>query len=251
MDLIFCFYCQDANHIHVTLFRLSNVNPIVPFRWIELQELRSLMKLEQLVYVLWVNTTTAQVSWIFDSSYMTPLPKIGVSDDFANTICLNFGIEFTSFGFRGCVIVCCLVLRLGGSLRRFSIVGLSLLMFLMASWINCLKHVYSLGVVEPPTFLTLKRTGDVLFDWVAPNRDQEASGDGGFMEFNRDAMNHSFVEPFGFHAVYRYLVFQDEVFLRSQDDVELSCSSLLAEEFRLLPEIRLLQGDEQQTIHKQ
>ncbi|KAK4017305.1 hypothetical protein OUZ56_032252 [Daphnia magna] len=29
------------------------------------------------------------------------------------------------------------------------------------------------------------------------------------------------------------------------------CSSLLAEEFRLLPEIRLLQGDEQQTIHKQ
>ncbi|KAK4005985.1 hypothetical protein OUZ56_011115 [Daphnia magna] len=28
-------------------------------------------------------------------------------------------------------------------------------------------------------------------------------------------------------------------------------SSLLAEEFRLLPEIRLLQGDEQQTIHKQ
>ncbi|KAK4009387.1 hypothetical protein OUZ56_018502 [Daphnia magna] len=30
-----------------------------------------------------------------------------------------------------------------------------------------------------------------------------------------------------------------------------ACSSLLAEEFRLLPEIRLLQGDEQQTIHKQ
>ncbi|KAK4027501.1 hypothetical protein OUZ56_016547 [Daphnia magna] len=29
------------------------------------------------------------------------------------------------------------------------------------------------------------------------------------------------------------------------------CSSLLAEEFRLLPEIRLLRGDEQQTIHKQ
>ncbi|KAK4013619.1 hypothetical protein OUZ56_026172 [Daphnia magna] len=28
-------------------------------------------------------------------------------------------------------------------------------------------------------------------------------------------------------------------------------SSLLAEEFRLLPEIRLLQGDEQQTIEKQ
>ncbi|KAK4028257.1 hypothetical protein OUZ56_017537 [Daphnia magna] len=30
-----------------------------------------------------------------------------------------------------------------------------------------------------------------------------------------------------------------------------SCSSLLAEDFRLLPEIRLLQGDGQQTIHKQ
>ncbi|KAK4025184.1 hypothetical protein OUZ56_010684, partial [Daphnia magna] len=30
-----------------------------------------------------------------------------------------------------------------------------------------------------------------------------------------------------------------------------TCSSLLAEEFRLLPEIRLLRGDEQQTIHKQ
>ncbi|KAK4012243.1 hypothetical protein OUZ56_021344 [Daphnia magna] len=30
-----------------------------------------------------------------------------------------------------------------------------------------------------------------------------------------------------------------------------TCSSFLAEEFRLLPEIRLLQGDEQQTIHKQ
>ncbi|KAK4013465.1 hypothetical protein OUZ56_026020 [Daphnia magna] len=29
------------------------------------------------------------------------------------------------------------------------------------------------------------------------------------------------------------------------------CSSLLAEEFRLLPEICLLRGDEQQTIHKQ
>ncbi|KAK4006695.1 hypothetical protein OUZ56_011853 [Daphnia magna] len=32
---------------------------------------------------------------------------------------------------------------------------------------------------------------------------------------------------------------------------DVNCSSLLAEEFRLLPEIRLLQGDEQQTIHKQ
>ncbi|KAK4017246.1 hypothetical protein OUZ56_032193 [Daphnia magna] len=30
-----------------------------------------------------------------------------------------------------------------------------------------------------------------------------------------------------------------------------TCSSLLAEEFRLLPEIRLLQGNEQQTIYKQ
>ncbi|KAK4028080.1 hypothetical protein OUZ56_017260 [Daphnia magna] len=34
-------------------------------------------------------------------------------------------------------------------------------------------------------------------------------------------------------------------------ETHLTCSSLLAEEFRLLPEIRLLQGDEQQTIHKQ
>ncbi|KAK4021604.1 hypothetical protein OUZ56_003515 [Daphnia magna] len=33
--------------------------------------------------------------------------------------------------------------------------------------------------------------------------------------------------------------------------ISVSCSSLLAEEFRLLPEIRLLQGDEHQTIHKQ
>ncbi|KAK4013425.1 hypothetical protein OUZ56_025980 [Daphnia magna] len=79
MVLIFCFYYQDANHIHVTLFRLTNVNTIVPFRWIELQELRFLMKLEQLVYVLWVNTTTAQVSRIINSSYTTPLPTIGVS----------------------------------------------------------------------------------------------------------------------------------------------------------------------------
>ncbi|KAK4021703.1 hypothetical protein OUZ56_003613 [Daphnia magna] len=36
-----------------------------------------------------------------------------------------------------------------------------------------------------------------------------------------------------------------------QKQVAPTCSSLLAEEFHLLPEIRLLQGDEQQTIHKQ
>ncbi|KAK4024518.1 hypothetical protein OUZ56_009940 [Daphnia magna] len=35
------------------------------------------------------------------------------------------------------------------------------------------------------------------------------------------------------------------------DSKMINCWSLLAEEFRLLPEIRLLQGDEQQTIHKQ
>ncbi|KAK4002525.1 hypothetical protein OUZ56_004347 [Daphnia magna] len=33
--------------------------------------------------------------------------------------------------------------------------------------------------------------------------------------------------------------------------LKINGSSLLAEEFHLLPEIRLLQGDEQQTIHKQ
>ncbi|KAK4018684.1 hypothetical protein OUZ56_000729 [Daphnia magna] len=38
---------------------------------------------------------------------------------------------------------------------------------------------------------------------------------------------------------------------RLNSNYEFSCSSLLAEEFRLLPEIRLLQGDEQQIIHKQ
>ncbi|KAK4017685.1 hypothetical protein OUZ56_033389 [Daphnia magna] len=50
------------------------------------------------------------------------------------------------------------------------------------------------------------------------------------------------------------LVGEVDVVKHYEDDVDhasASCSSLLAEEFRLLPEIRLLQGDEQQTIHKQ